>query len=187
MAEKLNEGGNTITQGELLKGMRELQRINRRIDDAAEVLAGQKALKKAEIKRLLDKGANKVSLKMLETLAEMDEDERVDALNTLGIYGGWTNIKLWTAPSDEEPQGTMFDEATAEELQGLKDGRAESDGRNSRRELAPYEANTYPIGSSEHQAWSKGWKAQDKKLGQSDTTTASARRKKDKPAPEPVH
>ena len=159
MVRKLVERPNTIDAATYLRFSTELINAGKDIRRATEAAAAARGIKAGILRRAKDAGANKEAMMLLEMFTKIDETEREILLRDVGQYAGWTGVKLWTSPSDETPQGTMFDDPkAAAAAEKFTDARTHSDGYNSFRAGGDVTNNPYPAGSREAQSWVMGWR-----------------------------
>jgi len=159
MVRKLVERPNTIDAATYLRFSTELINAGNDICRATEAAAAARGVKAGILRRAKDAGANKAAMLLLEMFAKIDDTERELLLRDMGQYAGWTGVKLWTSPSDETPQGTMFDDPkAAAAAEKFTDARTHSDGYNSFRAGGDVTNNPYPAGSREAQSWVMGWR-----------------------------
>ena len=167
MADRIDERVNTIRPGEYIKMTAELVRAQRDIDKATAELAGARGIKAGVFRRAKSAGVDIEAMKMtLQLESKYDDDDRNRLMENVSKYADWTDVKLWRAPTEAQPQGAMFadDPTAATEHEGLRGARSNSDGWNSRKNGALSDANPFDAGSIEHQQWAIGWNDCDKEL-----------------------
>lgn len=161
MAEPLPaDGKNTPSKTQFLKALRQLVDVKQKLAQIQSNASEQRGVKRGVLSAFEGIGGNKTSVKWLEMLSDIeDDDERVDAMTALRTYAGWADVQLFRAPTAEQPQGAMFehDPEAIEAEQALKDARAYNGGWNSAKAGAARTDNTSLAGSSEHQSWDRAW------------------------------
>lgn len=160
MAENLTGRKNTPTKAQFLKALKQLVDVKHKLSVLQSDSSEQRGVKRGVLSAFEGIGGNKMAVKWLEMLSDIeDDDERVDAMMALTQYAGWADVQLFRPPSEDQPQGAMFEQTpeTIEAEQALKDARAYNMGWNSAKGGAARTDNSMLAGSSEHQSWDRAW------------------------------
>ena len=192
MAPRIDrQGSNTIDANTYIRFSTELITAEREIQRCTEAAAAARGVKSGILKRAVNAGADKDAMVLLAKLAKLDNDERAVLLKNVGLYGAWTAVPLWVAPTDGEPQGGLLGTEVTEASERHNDARVELDGWNSHKAGGGIELNPYELGSRDAQTWEMGWRdgEADAKARPAGPVTASTEPKKKagRPKKEPAN
>lgn len=129
---------------------RAIRAATRDKDEAGSVLANTKKAAKRD-------GIDLATLKLLEQLAKLDDDERETQLRRLEQYATWANLPLGTQlDAFGQHQIPKVKAKAAREHELWEAGEA---GLKAGKTGALRDANPHPPGSEMHVAWDKSWLA----------------------------
>src|ERR1035437_7558648 len=94
---------NTPSKKLFLKTLKQLMETNKTLAELTSAASEARGVKRGILKAFEGSGGDTASMKMLETLSKLDDDERIGMLKNLAIYAGWADVPLWGPGREDNP------------------------------------------------------------------------------------
>src|ERR1035437_2439222 len=136
---------NTPSKKLFLKTLKQLMETNKTLAELTSAASEARGVNRGILKAFEGSGGDTASMKMLETLSKLDDDERIGMLRNLAMYAGWADVPLWVPGTEDQPQGGLFaedDQETQDAARALNVRKIYEAGAGAQRSGGSREDNT---------------------------------------------